>query len=38
MEPESSLPCSQGTTTGSPILSQMNPIHTPQIYFFKDPF
>jgi hypothetical protein len=28
MEPESSLPCSQGSVTGA-IMSQMNQVHTP---------
>jgi hypothetical protein len=28
MEPEGSLPCSQGPSTGLPILSQINPVHT----------
>jgi hypothetical protein len=34
MEPEGSLPCSQGPATG-PYLSQLNPIHTLQSYFPK---
>jgi hypothetical protein len=37
MEPESTLPWWKEPAS-DPILSQMNPVHTLQSYFFKDPF
>jgi hypothetical protein len=35
MEPEGSLPHSQGRTTLIPILNQVNPVHTTLSYLFK---